>query len=182
MVSNKRGFATLMLVFFIFVAFFLLIIMGSFFYGFELFHEVAGGINVTIGNVSFSEEYGSSLGNGFEGALNMIVTSSITVLFGMIAVMLLVAYKFRSDRYILIPLDVFIIIAAFITAVYVSGYFESFINANEIFLDIYSIDLSKASTFVLNLPIIVAVTGALIMLATYLPLRKKEPNVLQFNN
>lgn len=177
----KRGFITLMLVFFIFIAFFLVIILGVFFYGFELFNDAFGEINITLGDQNFSEEYNRTLGRGFEASLNMIVTSSIALLFGMVIIMFLVSYKFRSNNYILIPLDIFIITVSFIVAVYIQGSFDSFINVNETFLDIYSIDLQLASRFLLNLPIIVTISGALIMLVNYLPLKKKEPNVLQFN-
>lgn len=180
MAYNKKGFITLMLIFFIFIAFFLLIILGTFFYGFELFNDVFGEINITIGDQNFSQEYKKTLGRGFEASLNMIVTSSITLLLGMVIMMLLVAYRFKSDKYILIPLDIFIIIFSFIVAVYIQIAFNSFINVNETFLDIYSIDLQLASRFLLNLPIIVTITGALIMLVNYLPLKKREPNVLQF--
>ncbi len=182
MVYNKKGFITLMLVFFVFIAFFLLIILGVFFFGFELFNNAFGDLNITLGNQSFSEEYNKTLGRGFEASLNMIVTSSIFLLLGMVVVMLLVSYRFRSNNYILIPLDIFIIIFAFILAVYLQGAFDSFINVNETFLDIYSIDLQLASRFLLNLPAVVTITGALIMLVTYLPLKKREPNVLQFTN
>ncbi len=178
--ASKKGFATLMLVFFVFISFFLLIVLGTFFFGFELFDDTLSKINVTIGHQNFTQEYNKTLGRGFNAALNTIVASSIALLLGMVIVMLLVAYKFRSDNYILIPLDIFIIILALIVAVYLSSAFDSFININSTFLDIYSIDLQIASRFLLNLPMVVTITGALIMLANYLPLKKREPNVLQF--
>lgn len=182
MAYNKKGFMTLMLVFFIFMAFFILIVLGMFFFGFELFNDTFGKINITLGDQNFSQEYNNTLGRGFEASLNMIVTSSIALLLGMVIMMLLVSYRFRSNNYVLIPLDVFIIIFSFIVSVYIQGAFDSFINVNTTFLDIYSIDLQLASRFLLNLPIIVTITGALIMLVNYLPLRKREPNVLQFDN
>ncbi len=179
--DSKRGFSTIMLVFFIFTAFFLIIILGSFFFGFQLFNDTASGINVTLGTQNFAEEYQKTVGRGFNAILSAIITSSVALLLGMVLMMLLVSYKFRSDNFILIPLDLFIVVAAFITAVYISTAFDSFINANSIFIDVFTINLQVASKFVLNLPIIVTITGALIMLVHYLPLKRREPNVLQFN-
>ena len=82
----------------------------------------------------------------------------------------------EKENRLLIVLDIFIIIAAFIVAVVLAQSFETFINSDPVFLDIYSTDFSRPSKFILNLPIYVAIIGLLIMDVRSIPLKRRgEP-------
>lgn len=177
----KKGFTSIMLIFFVFFAFFVVVFAGVTFYGMETFRDASNITDFQVGNVSFSETYENTLGQGLETVISTLSTVSFALLLGMIIVMLIIGFKTRDKNRLWVILDIFIIIVAFVTAVYISITFNSFINSNEIFLDIYSIDIQKSSAFLLNLPLVIAVVGGLIILATYIPFKRKEPNVLEFN-
>lgn len=181
---NKRGIITVMLIFFVFFALFVVIIAGTAFYGLETFHDVGGNITgITVGNVSFAETYQDTLGGGLQTLIGTLSTSALALLLGMIIVMLIVGFRVPKHNRVWIILDIFIIIVAFIVAVYISIVFSSFINSSETFLNIYSGELQKSSTFLLNLPFIIAITGGLIIIVHYVTFKSggKTPNVLEFN-
>ncbi|HEC66148.1 MAG TPA: hypothetical protein ENI23_12715 [bacterium] len=180
---NKRGLISLMLIFFIFFALFVMIIAGTAFYGIETFDNAARNITgMNVGNVSFSDTYEDTLGRGLRTVLSTLSTISMALILGMIIVMLIIGFKMPKQNKLWIILDLFIIVVAFIAAVYISVIFNDFINSSETFLNIYSVDLQKPSTFLLNLPFVIAIVGGLIILATYVSSRGgKEPNVLEFN-
>lgn len=181
---NRRGMVTFMLIFFVFFSVFVVIIAGTAFYGLETFDSVAGNITgITAGNISFETTYQESLGAGLRTVLSTLSTISIALIIGMIIVMMIVGFKLSNQNKLWIILDILIIVVAFIAAVYISQIFSSFINSDPIFLDIYSTDLQKSSTFILNLPFVIAIAGGLIMIITYIPLkrRSRSANVLEFN-
>ena len=179
---NKGGFTTVMLIFFVFFVLFVVIIAGTSFYAFETFHNVGANLTgINIGNVSFEQTYQDTLGRGLQAVISTLSTASFALILGMIIIMILIGAKFPNQNKTWIILDIFIVIVAFITAVYISIIFNSFINSSEVFLDIYSIDLQRSSTFLLNLPLIVAIVGGIIMILTYVPFKRKDPRVLEFN-
>lgn len=179
--KNKRGVVTVMLFFFVFFALFVVVIAGTAFYGLETFNDVANLTDFTVGNISFSETYQDGLGQGLSTIISTLSTISFALLIGMIIVMMIVGFRQQNQNRTWIVVDIGIIIVAFIAAVYISIMFNSFINSNDVFLDVYSISLQRSSAFLLNLPFIVAITGGLVILITYIPFKKKTPNVLEFN-
>lgn len=181
--KNKKGFVNLMLLFFVFFVFIVLVIAGTAFYGLDTFEEVASGVTgLTIGNVSYEETYQQTLGQGLQTVISIVSATSFAMILGMIIVMLIIGFKTEDKNKYWAILDLFIIVVAFIAAVYISGTFDSYINSNQIFLDIYSIELQRPAAFLLNLPLIVTIVGAIVVLVTYIPLKRRgEPNVLQFN-
>ncbi len=178
--KNKRGITSIMLIFFVFFCLFTVVIAGTVFFGLETFDNVASSIrDINIGDQSFEETYDNTLGAGLKTVINTISISAITLLLGMIIVMIIVGVKVPNQNRLWIALDIFIIVVAFILSVYISIEFNSFINSNSTFLDIYSVDLQRASTFLLNLPFIIAIVGGLIMLVTYIPFKRRVPQVLE---
>lgn len=130
-----------------------------------------------IGDVDFNQNYEDTVGKGIRVALNSLVTGALGVVLGMIIVMLIIGFKIKSSR-LWIVLDIVVIIGSFIAAVYISQTFDTFINTSADLLDIFSNDFELASSFILNLPAIVTIVGALVMLATYVTFKKKEPGQL----
>jgi len=180
--ESKGGFVTITLFFFVFFALMVVFILGIGFYGFEIADTLMGDISgLNIGNTSFEETYDETLGLGFQSFLNSLTWMATLLIFGMMFVMMLVGFLIPKGNRMLVVLDIFIIVGAFIVAVYISNAFDSFININEDFLNVYSEDFNTPSTLLLRLPIITTIVGILIMLITYLPFKKKEPVVSEFN-
>lgn len=173
---------TLMLIFFIFFAFFIVVFAGTAFYGLNVFHNAASNLtDITIGNISFEDTYDDTLGAGLETVISTLSKMSFALVLGMIVVMLIIGFKMPHTNKLWIILDIFIIVVAFIVAVYLTIIFNSFINSDDIFLDIYSTQIQSASTYLLNLPLVITVVGALIMIVTYISRKKRTPpNVLEF--
>lgn len=181
--ESKRGFTTFMLIFFITFSFVAVIAIGVLFYGLSQFSSLLSQIpDFTLGNVSFNETYTETLGRAFSSTLASLSNMATSLVIGMVLVMLILGYSLREKQKLLIIVDIVIIIIAFIFAVYISSTFNTFINSDPIYLDVYSTEIQDASTYLLNLPIFISIIGVLIILVTYLPFKKKqeEPNVLQF--
>ncbi len=180
-IRSKRGFTTLLLFFFIAISFIIVVIFGTFFYGLEVYDNVSRNITLELGDINFTSTYADTLGSGISATLNALTISAMAIIAGMIIVMLLISFRFKQNNTLLIVLDIFIIIVAFVAAIYISQSFDTFINSSSEFLDIYSVDFDRPSRFILNLPTIVAILGALMMMINYIPIFKRgEPNVLQF--
>lgn len=174
---------TIQLLVFIFIGFFALIFMGVAFYGFGLFNSQIEAIpDFIIGNISFQDNYENTLGAGMDAVMNTFIWSTLLLLFGMVIVMLIVGYTFQTNQKLFIILDIFIIIGAFVVSVYLSQFFETFINSNPEFLDIFSNEFYLSSLFILLLPYAMPVIGILIMFASYIMVRKREPNILGYES
>lgn len=179
MVYNKKGFsATAMIIAFVFIVFFFVLMLGVAFYSFTQVNSIFAGFDgIQIGAVDFQDSYEETLGAGLSAILNSLSATALALIMGMIIAMLIVGYNLQEKNRLLIAVDLIIIVAAFIIAVYLSQYFETFINTNTEFLDIYSNEFELASTFILTLPISVPIIGVLVMLVTYATVKKKEVNV-----
>jgi hypothetical protein len=73
-----------------------------------------------------------------------------------------------------ILLDIFILIIAEAIAVSVSDGFVEFINIDPALLSVYSNTLSEGASFLINLPKIIPAIGFLVMLVTYIKVRKNK--------
>ena len=171
-----------MLLFFVFFALFLVFGAGILYFSADVVDSSFTAIgDLSIGGIDFNQTYQNTLGIGISASKNTITTASIGLLLGMVVVMMLMGYFLRGTNRLWIILDLFIILVAFITAVYLSRSFDTFINLNSDLFSIFSNDLETSSRFVLNLPFVIPIIGVLIMLVTYATGRKKEePNVLSF--
>lgn len=181
--DSRKGFApTIMLIFFIFFTFMALVLLGALYYGFSQADTLLNGIDFTVGNVSFHTSYVATLEKGLSQTLNMFVLISIGLCVGQLLTMIGMGYMLSGKNKLIAIADIGIIIVAFIVAVIVSGIFNNYIHSSADLLSIYSNQLSLASRFVLNLPLIVTIVGGLIMLATYATVpRKTEPNILTYD-
>lgn len=176
--KNKRGMTTLQIFFFIFACFFGIVFLGLAIWSFSLVHNVLG-IDVMVGQVN--------LGNATNSTFGQIATAfsdngdalGIVFMLGMVILMIVNGF-FLGSKYprLFIILDIFILVFAFILAVYISQTYNTLINSSA-FFSFYADDLPKSSTFLLNLPIFVSIIGVLIMIVSYAGI-KKDPNVEQY--
>lgn len=175
MAMNKAGKLNALMIFvLIFLGVIGVIMMGIFVYGGNLIHQTFSSIDVTIGNQSFTEAYDDTLGKGVNAFLNSADNYSLALLLGMIILMLLASYTFSEKQKAWIVAEFGILIVSFIFAVMIQGAYNTVINSSTTLLDIYSIDLIKSSKFILNLPIIVPVVWAFIVILTYGLFRKER--------
>lgn len=176
-IRNKRGQGVVLgLIGIIIFSLILMIILGIGSFSMGLVDDQFSQLNFTIGNISFAEEYQNTLQPAIislETTVPQII--SVSVLFGMVILLLIVGYNAKKIDQLWILLDIFIIISAEVIAVAVRSSFVSFMN-NTIpgLLTIYSTTLSGGARFILNLPTIVPTLGVLVMIATYFINEKKE--------
>lgn len=175
--ENKKGLTTFMMIVVIFLGFFLVIMLGVVVYALvqvgDLFTQLDG---LVIGNQSFEEVYDTTLGEGITAATNAFSILSILVVLGMLGVMIIVSVNTKISRYWIV-LDIMIIIFAFGFSTIIQSSYSTVINSSDALLDIFSDELNLASRFILNLPFIISIIGAVIMIFTYLTLPNKEDNV-----
>lgn len=171
----------LMLVFFIFLGFFFIIILGVLLYGTNVIDGVMSSINIKIGNVNFNETYNQTIKPVINDLNSTADTIGIAILLGMVVCMLLVSFLFRKTNRLYIILDIFIIIVAFIISVVLQNSYNTLIHGSEELLGIYSNNLQKSSTFLLRLPLAVSIIGVLILIVSYATINKKrEVNVYDY--
>lgn len=171
-IKNKKGLSALILVFFVFLIFFLILYLGVQAYAVSQVQNVFSSIDFNIGNVSFNESYGQTLNPALQTIIDRSDNAGLVLIFGMIIVMFLIGYNFRANR-LWIIFDFFAILVTFAISVYLSRFFNTFINSNSELLTLYSTTMQKSSAFVLNLPASVIIVGALMMVLTYGILRKR---------
>ena len=168
MVKNKAGkLNALMLLLLIFLGFMGIIMMGIFVYGANLIDQTFSSIDVKIGEVNFTEAYDDTLGKGITIFLDSADNYGLALLLGMVVLMIITSYVFLEKQKVWIVAEFVILIIAFIFAVMVQGAYNTVINSSTILLDIYSIDLIKSSKFILNLPIIIPIVWAFIVILVY---------------
>jgi hypothetical protein len=170
---NKKGQSTIYIFLFIFIVFFLGLFLGLALYGFNLVDEVFDR-DIAIGQVNLSEINADTFGKMNDAFVDSADTIGVILVLGMALLMIINAYAL-GDKYpkLFFIVDVLILVFIFITAVYLSQTYDTFINSADIF-DLYVDDLPRTSTFVLNLPAIVGTLGALIMIFSYIGIRRDE--------
>lgn len=173
---NKRGVTMFGLIVICFVAVFFLIGLAIISFSVGKVDDTVSTINFSIGNTSFNQQYNESL----KPALNVLENNfpqqaSVAVLIGMILCLLLVAYKAPTNGKMWIIYDIFIMIVAEIFAVAISTYFQSTIlNISPDLFNIFTTTLSGGSRWIISLPIVIPVTGVLILVVSYI-LKKETP-------
>ena len=174
---NKKGQATIFLFF---------IIVGLLF---ALLMLLVGGIitirmndaldqDLDMGQVNLQDINDDTFGKFAEMYLGNADWWGISIIFGMILGLFLSAY-FMRNRFPkwAIVLDIFIILAMFIVALYISSSYsillDSLSSAGETFLEDYT---PKTSGFMINLPIFIAVIGTITMVLLHasIPTRSEE--------
>ena len=174
---NKKSIATGNLFLFIIVAFISVIILGCFLYAynivtFSLLESNVGG----AGAVNLTDATEKTMGKINTAMLSHANLISIMFLFGMAFALIFAAYITRDrSPAIFLVVDILIILFAYILAVYISNAYETVLNSMP-FKSIFITNLSLATSFLLNLPRITVIIGALIMIVSYaaIPKTKEE--------
>ena len=173
MVMGKAGkMISLMLLVLIFLGFAGIMTVGIFVYGANLISQTFSSIDIKVGNVNFTEAYDDTLVQGINVFLNSADNYGLLLLLGMIILMALSSYTFSEKQKAWIVAEFAILIVAYIFAVMIQGAYNTVINSSTTLLDIYSVDLIRSSKFILNLPIIIPVVWAFIIILTYGIFRK----------
>lgn len=185
MVKNRRGQnapTSLMLIFFVFLAFLGIIFMGIITYGANVFDGLMSKLNVQVGSVNFNDTYNNTIKPVIINMNSNIDIGGIALILGMIVVMLVCGFSFREGKSrLFIIIDIFIIIVSFIISVVLQNSYNTVIHASDDLLNVYSNNLPKSSTFLLRLPLSIAIIGVLIMIVTYATInKKKEVNVYDY--
>ena len=178
---NKKGLNTIALFTFIIFAVFIIIFIGV--YGL-IFSNITNylAVDIDVGGANLGNVTNRTLGQINTGLLDNLDTFGYITIFMMILLMFGNAY-FTRGKYpnLMLIIDIFILIFAFILAVYMANTYDTLINASS-FLAIYISTMPKSSAFILNMPVYVATIGIIIMIISYatLPKEKGEPNVEDF--
>ncbi len=175
MAMDKSG----RLITFILFVFVFLGVMGGFMIGIMVFganlvDQSFSSIDVMIGEVNFTEAYDDTLGIGINAFLNSADNYGLGLLLGMVLLMAISGFMFREKQKVWIVAEFVILIISFIFAVTLTGAYNTVINSSTELLNIYSIDLINTSRFILNLPIIVPIVWAFIVILSYGLFRKEE--------
>lgn len=153
--------------------------LGIFAYIFSQFNTFLS-TNIDIGAVNLQTINSQTFGAVATAFLNNVDIIAISLLLGLVMFMFITAYfKEEETHTLFIFLDIIILIFAFIFAVYLSNTYETFITSASV-LSVFTNNLPKSSTFILNLPVYVGIIGAIGIALTYIkfPDRKEEE---QFN-
>jgi hypothetical protein len=173
MIKDKKGLSTIQLFLFIFASFFGIVFLGLAIWGFDLVKTNLG-VDVMIGQVNLQNATNQTFGMISDAMVTNGDTIGVILLLGMCLLMIMNGYYFGSKypKFFLI-IDIFVIIFAFLLAVYISQAYETLINSSSIF-SFYADDLPKSSTFILNLPLIISIVGVLIMIVSYAGIKKDD--------
>lgn len=180
--ADQKGMTTFQVLGFVFFAFFIVVFLGVYAYALDIFNTQMLDLGAQIGfvgEVNFSQNYNDTLRAAVESQIDTADNVGIAVLLGMSIVMMIVGFKASHSKRLWILMDLFIMLIAFIVSVYLSSTFELYINTDPNLFSIYSVNLDKSSTFILNLPIYVPIIGALIMILTYAVPRKQLNPITQ---
>lgn len=163
---NKKGLTTFQIFLFIFLAFFVAIALGLMLFGSNLITETLGQ-DVEVGQVNLQNVTQDTIGRLNTAFFDNADTIGIVIILGMCLLMILNAYFLGGTTpKLFLIFDIFILVFAFILAVYVSQTYSLLINSTTYF-NLFMTDLPKVSKFVLNLPLYLSTIGVLIMIITY---------------
>ena len=164
--DNKRGLVTIGIILYIFMVFTWVIIIGIYLIIFNLTTENLA-IDIDIGQVNLKDTVDNTMGKFNDSFTASADLFGFIVIFGMMINMFMSAFLFRGKypRLFMI-VDIIILVFAYILAVYISQSYDLLINASSV-LDVYSNDMQRTSTFILNLPKFVALMGAIVMILSY---------------
>lgn len=164
---NKK--AQLSIIEMIIIGFVIIILIGVFAYAYNLFYTALVSTDLVLAETgfNFTEASMNTVGQINEASLNNINLIGLMILFGMVIGMFINAYFNRNSRpQLFIIFDIVIIIVGYIIAVYLSNVYEMILTGSE-FGTFLATNLESASQFILNLPLIIVITGVLIMIITY---------------
>ena len=178
--NNKKGSAVVWGFILIFVSLLLAIGLGITVFAFGQVNDVLSQ-DVEIGQVNLKNVSDTTFGQINTGIINNADTIGIILLLGMCLLMILNGYYMGiKNPKMFFVIDIFLLALFFIPSIYVSQVYELFINSTSLFENTFINIIPKTSKFMLNLPTIVAVTGIITMILSYVGIRKdneQEVNV-----
>lgn len=172
--ENKKGFMMLTLIAFVFVVVFFAIGLGVILYVLDTTDQAFLGIDLVLNNQNFTEVYQNTTQVGINQLRNTADNAGLLLILGMLVVMSVTGYIFRTNQRLWIVLDIFLIVVAFTMGVYLNQGFETFVFYDGNITEIYADDLPNTFRIVNNLPILIPIVGVLVMFITYGVTRKKE--------
>lgn len=173
---NRKGKSMLYVMIFIVLALLLAIFLGLFAWVYSLVDENLD-LDIMIGQVNLSEVNDQTFGAFADSFIGIADNLGVAILVMMCFLIILNGYFFGSKLpKLMIIVDIFILIMCFILSIYVSFSYYTLINSSDV-LSFYSDMLPKTSTFVVTLPFITAILGALVIFFTYAAIKKDNPEV-----
>lgn len=178
---NKKGVATKNLFLFIILSFLVIIILGLFLYAYNVITISLLTTNVGgAGAVNLTEATENTIGKINTAMLTHANVIAIIFLFAMAFALIFAAYLTRDESpAIFFVVDLLIIIFAYILAIYIANAYEGVLVSLP-FQSIFVENLSMASSFLLALPRITLIIGALIMIVSYAAIPKVKEEEVRF--
>ncbi|KKN11231.1 hypothetical protein LCGC14_1028620 [marine sediment metagenome] len=162
---------------FMIVAFLIIIIIGIFLYTHDVIvTNLLSPSLESAGQVNFTQAVLDTMGQINTAALAQANIIGIMILFSMSISLIFVAYLTRDENpSIFFVIDLIVIIFAYILAVYLANSYEIVIGSIP-FSTIFTSNLSFSTAFLLLLPRMVVILGAIIMIVSYaaIPRRREE--------
>lgn len=165
--ENKKGSVRMGMIFLIVFSFVAVILLGIFVYAFNTITISLLDKSVMVGAVNLTNATSDTLGqlnNGINNNANLI---GAAFLFGMVIGLIAAAYFTRKQNPALFfAIDIILIIFFYILSTYIANAYETTLNVIP-FASTFTDTLPLASGFLLNLPLITIITGAIVMLVSY---------------
>ncbi len=181
MMKNKKGIVLVEIFTFLAIAFVFVLILGSFLYIYGTINTALTGTDISAGQVNLTNESINTIGQINTGLLNSADLIGLLFLFGMVIAMIVNGFINRDrNPKVFFVIDFLIMLFAYILAVYISNAFETVLNALP-FQSLLIENMGGSVRFMLLLPKITLITGALTLILTYAGIPKtKEEEVAGF--
>lgn len=164
---NRKGIALLDSFVVIAMSLVFMLMLGTMLYVFGVITDELVGGNFIGGQVNISNASLNTVGQINTAFLAQADLIGIFFLFGMIIAMIINGYFNRNSTHrLLFMIDFILLVFGYILAVYISNSWVTILAALP-FVDIITANLNTSSRFMLLLPEITLVAGALTMIATY---------------
>lgn len=176
--KNKRGaIPTEHLFLFIIISLLAIIILGTFLYVYNAITTSLLSPDIAMaGSVNFTNATQLTMGKINTAMLSHANLISIIFLFAMVIAIFFFAYITRDQSpAVFMVIDIIVVIFAYILAVYITNSYETVLS-NIPFSSIFTTNLNLATTFLLRLPVITLVVGAISIIIAYsaIPKTKEE--------
>jgi len=173
---NKKGLATIGIFLFLFAIFLFAIFLGIVVFFYKTVSDNLA-LDIEIGQVNLKEVHDATFGTISQGLINNADLIGYTVILALVLSLFLNAYLTR-DQFpkLFIIVDIVILVFAYILSYYLRMTYSLLIHSTSL-LDVYITTIPKTSTFILNLPLIVGIIGAIVMILSYSGIPRKEREI-----
>jgi hypothetical protein len=179
--KNKKGLATIYLIFLLVFAFIFIIGFGLLVFGMNSINNEISTGDVMAGQVNFTNASQLTFGKATTGLNNVANWLGVGILFAMFIGMMINAYMNRENNpKVFFIVDFIILFVAFILSLYISNLYAEIVGIDEL-SSTFSTYLPAAATFMLKLPLITIIAGILMMILSYsgIPITREE---IEFSN